>query len=263
MGKLEHLTFAMNTTEYTIAELLHLAIVHGTLAKSFCKKMCKTQKSREAFLAMVGRKRKSDVITLALNNAVKSISSEDHQSAPQDSVSSPAKRRRTTSTKPSKKKKEKRWTWTKKPGAPRRPLSAYNIFFSEERGRILKEIEASKNDQSITKNKSEAETTSSTVDSGPGQTALHMLADRRLDPIGIHKTGNVKHARSHGIIGFKDLAKRIGQKWRALPPEQLAEYKRLAAIDAKRYKDDVDKFNKEQERLMAANALKELGAIAA
>ena len=88
--------------------------------------------------------------------------------------------------------------------------------------------------------------------------ALDMLMDRKLDPTG--KSSNYgrrgRHVKTHGKIGFQDLAKRIAARWKSLPPEELAEYKRLAEMDTKRYKEDMEKFEKDQEEVDAAETLK-------
>jgi HMG-box domain len=74
---------------------------------------------------------------------------------------------------------------------PKRPLSAYNIFFKTERAAILQELP--------------------------------------------DVTGAMKPRRSHGKIGFKELAMRISAKWKSLPPEIRLYFDELAAIDKQRY----------------------------
>ena len=105
---------------------------------------------------------------------------------------------------------------------------------------------------------SEDPSTSNASESGPGKAALDMLMDRKLDPTG--KSSNYgrrgRHVKTHGKIGFQDLARRIAARWKSLPPEELAEYKRLAEMDAKRYKEDMEKFEKDQEEVAAAETLK-------
>jgi HMG-box domain len=88
---------------------------------------------------------------------------------------------------------------------PKRPLSAYNIFFKDERGRILSEI--------------------------PGE---HQ---------GEHGDKKGKRKKSpHGKIGFESLAKTIGKRWQSLDPARVEHYKSKAAEDMVRYKEEMEVF---------------------
>jgi hypothetical protein len=88
---------------------------------------------------------------------------------------------------------------------PKRPLSAYNMFFKDERGKILSEIP----DQNIAR-----------------------------------KDRNERHERKsrHGKISFECLAKEIGQRWHSLDPSRFEYYKALASKDMVRYKHEKEKF---------------------
>ncbi|KAL7575855.1 hypothetical protein ACA910_003172 [Epithemia clementina (nom. ined.)] len=83
--------------------------------------------------------------------------------------------------------------------APRRPLSAYNLFFSDERERILKEREEA--------------------------AAIEADADG---------SGKAKTARK---IQVQEMAKIIGERWRGLPDEWRSYYQDLADEDMKRHKE--------------------------
>ena len=50
------------------------------------------------------------------------------------------------------------------------------------------------------------------------------------------------HRKTHGMIGFRDLARKIGQRWKGLPPNQVTRYKGLAKIDMVRYQEDMMRF---------------------
>jgi hypothetical protein len=105
----------------------------------------------------------------------------------------------TSSTAPEQKPKKAR----KKPkDKPKRPLSAYNIFFKEERQRILEEIPESKPSASSNPRK------------------------RKKSP--------------HGKIGFETLAKVIGRRWQDLASDQVERYKQLANEDMQRYKTEME-----------------------
>ena len=181
-------------------------------------------------------------------------------------------------------KKQKKTRSKKKPGQPRRPLSAYNIFFSEERARIIKSMEEEMGaDEALDEGGDEEDPgTAPTRDdsaSGPlkkrrlslestgrssacssptlsgnevgavaGQKAQQILLDRRVNPAGPGRSKRL-HRRTHGRIGFQDLARLIGQRWKTLPADRMDEYKRLAEIDTKRYKEDMVVWNAQQKEL--------------
>ena len=69
---------------------------------------------------------------------------------------------------------------------------------------------------------------------------------------------DAKNAKTKGMLEYKDLTKTITTRWKSLPSEELAEYKRLAELDTKRYKEDKDKYNKQQEEVAAAETLKDM-----
>ena len=114
---------------------------------------------------------------------------------------------------------------------PKRPLSAYNYFFKEEREKILKLLEGDKeveNDPSTDDYISEAE--------------LEKL--RKNDKDGTHKSPK-----------FEELGKLIGTRWKALPPDRLTRYSELASEDTERYRKEMTAYNGRQEAKMREEAL--------
>ena len=93
---------------------------------------------------------------------------------------------------------------------PKRPLSAYNIFFKEERQRILEELPESE--------VSKKEPT---------------RARRRKKP--------------HGKIDFQSLAKTVGKRWQSLPPEGVRHYKEKANQDLARYRQEMEIYLREKK----------------
>ena len=88
-------------------------------------------------------------------------------------------------------------------GKPRRPLSAYNLFFREERAKMIKETEMRKDEPDNKGNDSDA----------VGQK-----------------------------IGFENMAKIIGKRWRELPEDKASQFKKLAEKDMQRYKAEMETF---------------------
>lgn len=82
---------------------------------------------------------------------------------------------------------------------PRRPLSAYNLFFQHER-KVL------------------------------------------LESLPVRKQG--KPLRSHGKIGFRDMAKLIGQKWRTLDPKDKAPFEAMAKRNKERQAKEMAAYKK-------------------
>jgi hypothetical protein len=111
-----------------------------------------------------------------------------------------------------KKKKAKQFRAKKPKDMPRRPLSGYNIFFKEERARMLAESSGKR---------------------GPGET----------EGEGEAKDGN-EIAPAKGVkIGFEVMAKTVGKRWKELPEEELARYKAMAKLDMERYRREMDGYH--------------------
>lgn len=106
---------------------------------------------------------------------------------------------------------------------PKRPLSAYNYFFKTERQRILKYLarksEGNGNDES---NEEEEEVVSAEQES--------------------------KLVTESGKVSFEEMGKLIGRRWKAISPEKLEHYNKLAALDAERYKKELAEYNDRKEK---------------
>lgn len=148
---------------------------------------------------------------------------------------------------------------------PRRPLSAYNFFFSEERQKILEDLPENSADQDGAppqasldqqqqkpKNGTESTATSSSTVKTKDRTTQQPepadeLSDKERKLAIIHNLTKERkrrpHRKTHGKIGFKNLAKLIGQRWRALPTERVNYYKDLAEMDLSRYREAMVEYN--------------------
>ena len=99
---------------------------------------------------------------------------------------------------------------------PRRPLSAYNIFFKDERAKMLAETSEKR---------------------GPGESNEGESKAAKVED----ETGDSKSKK----IGFEDMAKTIGKRWKALDDNDIAKYKALAKEDMERYRKEMDEYHLE------------------
>jgi len=123
----------------------------------------------------------------------------------------------------------------KKPkNKPKRPLSAYNIFFKDERAKILSGIPDKKRDDD---DDEDDDDDSKSKDDENGN-------EKGED--GKKVTGKKRKRVPHGKIGFESLAKIVGQRWKELPPDELDSYKKLAEEDMKRYRKEMESYVQKQ-----------------
>jgi hypothetical protein len=115
---------------------------------------------------------------------------------------------------PKKQKKEKKRQWRKPEGKPKRPLSAYNLFFQLERERIVN-----------------------------GEPEKVFTADDVAKIVIVEKDDKKrKHTKTHGKITFANLARTIGSKWKKLDEEARAIFSARAEQEKERYKKELDEW---------------------
>jgi hypothetical protein len=112
----------------------------------------------------------------------------------------------------------KKQTRKPKKNRPKRPLTAYNLYFKEERGNLLAE-------------------------------RAHQADDGAEDsPHTSEGTKRKRRKTPHGKIGFEEMAKTIAKRWKGIDSERLARYQEQAGELKRQYKEEVAKLSlKEKE----------------
>jgi HMG (high mobility group) box len=122
---------------------------------------------------------------------------------------------------------------------PTRALSAYNIFFKEERQRILNRLPGPNN--------TEGGSSGGTDSANPTEPATTEVVTVAVDR-------SQRKKNPHGKISFESLAKAIGRKWQSLNSEEVQYYKRKSEEDKERYKQEMDEYLSKKRSAAAAAA---------
>jgi hypothetical protein len=120
---------------------------------------------------------------------------------------------------------------------PKRPLSAYNIFFQEERQKLLKGPDKEGNPDTAAD------------DSKPA--AIHEPTEPPSNKGGSKKR---KRGKPHHKVSFEEMAKIIGQRWKDLQESDEARklyYQNLAQTDKERYRAELLVWKKQRSVMIS------------
>jgi len=107
------------------------------------------------------------------------------------------------------KKRRRKKKWKKPKGKPSRPLSAYNLFFQSERSKML------------------------------GADAPSQELENRKKRV---------HCKTHGKIGFAEMARAIGAKWKSLDIDKKRIFEELAKKEKERYSVQLTAWKEAQNK---------------
>lgn len=113
---------------------------------------------------------------------------------------------------------------------PKQPLSAYNIFFKDQRAKMLVDLQKSsqnsKGDEAADEEDVEDEPSNGSIGNSNNEPSSR-------------KRSHEASSAGHGKIGFEKMAKTIAKKWKEIDKDDLAKYEQRAQEDQKRYKAEL------------------------
>ena len=118
--------------------------------------------------------------------------------------------------------------------APRRPLSAYNLYFKYQRGLLL-----------VGDDDDDQPTQQTPIVIGGSYSAMLATTDHTVvQPFegSRARQGRREHRRTHGKVGFAELARQIGQKWRSLDEAERQPFVEQARVEKERYQEEVRRY---------------------
>ena len=143
------------------------------------------------------------------------------------------------------------------PSAPKRPISAYIIFFQMERKRILAELD-DQSERGQTIGQTRCGYTHQEVAS------FMKIANKRHEENVSRSDENQfsgnpprstrkqvrRHVRSHGMIGFTELSREVSNRWKyGISSEERDFFKNAFKEEMKRYRDDLREWQKQKHRI--------------
>lgn len=162
---------------------------------------------------------------------------------------------------PQKVKSKKKSSHQESPPNVRRPLTAYNYFFSVERDLVLKIIEYAEK-SCVTETIANPDDISYFVDIlskthlpqdelEAHKKSAHLKIQDMLNVHFISDKVKVPHRKIHGKITFRTLGKLIGIRWRNLSREDKMYYFDLAKKDSERFQNQLNNLRNEFNNVTA------------
>jgi hypothetical protein len=142
---------------------------------------------------------------------------------------------------------------------PKRPLSAYNFFFKDERETILRLV---REEEPVKADGGDGE------DSINGDVLCHL--NRKGGKLPVKAEGGddedsvsdkvlSRLKKEGGKVSFEEMGKLIGQRWKKIDPDRLAQFSALASEDSVRYKKEMDAYNDRQDAKMRTEGYPTIG----
>lgn len=126
-------------------------------------------------------------------------------------------------------------------------MSAYNLFFSEERERILKEIAKKEGTNDIGGESEEGDKGAAGEDADHEKDGEDEEKPKALlRPLIPAEKKRRPHRKTHGKISFQELARMVGERWKSLPDDERKYYQDLAQQDMKRQKVAMEEYYAKQ-----------------